>query len=68
MRVVVLVLADNEWVLPEIDLATKKISHPLTFKRQAGLQPADIGWPTGNKKKLSSTQAQLGQATCLAVA
>ena len=33
------------------------------------IQPADIqGWPTGNGKKLSSTQAQLGQATCLAVA
>ena len=26
------------------------------------------GWPTGNRKKLSSCQAQLGQATCLAVA
>ena len=32
------------------------------------LQLADIGWPTGNGKKLSSTQALLGQATCLAVA
>ena len=26
------------------------------------------GWPTGNGKKLNSCQAQLGQATCLAVA
>ena len=26
------------------------------------------GWPTGNGKKLSSCQAQLAQATCLAVA
>ena len=26
------------------------------------------GWPTGNGQKLSSTQEQLGQATCLAVA
>ena len=26
------------------------------------------GWPTGNGKKLSSCQAQLGQATFLAVA
>ena len=26
------------------------------------------GWPTGNGKKLSSSQAQLGQTTCLAVA
>ena len=25
------------------------------------------GWPTGNEKKVSSSQAQLGQATCLAV-
>ena len=32
------------------------------------VQPADIGWPTGNRKKLSNCQAQLGQATCLAVA
>ena len=26
------------------------------------------GWPTGNGKKVSISQAQLGQATCLAVA
>ena len=26
------------------------------------------GWPTGSGKKLSRNQAQLGQATCLAVA
>ena len=26
------------------------------------------GWPTGKGKKLSSSQAQLGQAACLAVA
>ena len=26
------------------------------------------GWPTGNGKKLRCSQAQLGQATCLAVA
>ena len=32
------------------------------------LQPADLGWPTGNGKKLSCCQAQLSQATCLAVA
>ena len=32
------------------------------------VQPADIGWPTGNGKKLSCSQAQLGQATCLAAA
>ena len=31
------------------------------------VQPADIGLPTGNGKKLSRSQAQLGQATCLAV-
>ena len=33
-----------------------------------GLQPADIGLPTGNGKKLSCSQAQLGQATGLVVA
>ena len=32
------------------------------------VQPADIGLPTGNGKKLSCTQAQLGQATGLAFA
>ena len=32
------------------------------------LQPADIGLPTGNGKKRSCSQAQLGQATGLAVA
>ena len=32
------------------------------------LQPADIGWPTGNGNKLGSSQAQLGQATSLVVA
>ena len=32
------------------------------------VQPADIGWLTGNGKKLSCSLAQLGQATCLAVA
>ena len=31
----------------------------------APLQHADIGWPTGNGKKLSCSQ--VGQATCLAV-
>ena len=38
--------------------------------RIAALQPADadIGLPTGNGKKLSCRQAQLGQATGLAVA
>ena len=33
-----------------------------------GVQPADIGLPTGNGKKLSCSQLQLGQATGLAVA
>ena len=32
------------------------------------IQPADIGLPTGNGKKLSRSQAQLGQATGLAAA
>ena len=36
--------------------------------RQEGVQSADIGLPTGNGKKLSRSQAQLGQATCFAVA
>ena len=32
------------------------------------LPGAAAEWPTGNGKKLSSRQAQLGQATCLVVA
>ena len=32
------------------------------------LQPTNIGLPTGNEKKLSFSQAQVGQATGLAVA
>ena len=40
----------------------------IDFPPHPILQPADIGWPTGNGKKLSSTQAQLGQATCLCAA
>ena len=32
------------------------------------VQPVDIGLPSGNGKKLSCCQAQLGQATGLAVA
>ena len=36
-------------------------------KKDSLVQPADIGLPTGNGKKLSCSQAQLGQATCLAV-
>ena len=35
---------------------------------KVSLQSADIGWPAGNGKKLSCSQAQIGQATGLAVA
>ena len=45
------------------------------FSTEVGLDPemSDVqggrgGWHTGNGKKGSSSQAQLGQATCLAVA
>ena len=56
--------------------AVKKLSEyvmtmnetPAARSAGAALQPADIGWPTGNGKKLSCSQAQLGQATCLAAA
>ena len=43
---------------------------PPTFTTRYGniVQPADIGLLTGNGKELSCSQAQLGQATCLAVA
>ena len=42
------------------NLASEAMSHSV----QGGWG----GWLTGNGKKLSSCQAQLGQATCLAVA
>ena len=43
---------------------------PLTFVSDAVkvVQCSCSGWPTGYGKKLSRGQAQLGQATCLAVA
>ena len=47
-------------------------NHNIAFPRQqrniGRVQGGWGGWPTGNGKKLSSCQAQLGQATCLAVA
>ena len=49
---------------------TKIKVNPTKVLQEMGppVQPADIGLPTGNGKKLSYSQAQLGQATCLAVA
>ena len=54
-------------------LSSDRLTIPIHYETcmaggRGSIQPADIGWPTGNGKKLSSTQAQLGQATCLAVA
>ena len=40
----------------------------LDWTKDKQVQGGWGGWPTGNGKKLSSCQAQLGQATCLAVA
>ena len=40
----------------------------LSLNSSNDVQPADIGWPTGNGKTLSCRQAQLGQATGLALA
>ena len=42
--------------------------HPVDLFTLGTIQPADIGLPTGNGKKLSCSQAQLGQATGLALA
>ena len=44
------------------------MQHKKTNVTTEKVQPADIGLPTGNGKKLSCSQAQLGQATGLAVA
>ena len=51
-----------------LPLAAGASSRNLVIFLLITVQPADIGWPTGNGKKLNSTQAQLGQAACLAVA
>ena len=48
---------------PKVFPPAVTLLHPV-----ANLQPADIGWPTGNGKKLSCSQALLGQATGLAIA
>ena len=40
----------------------------LKYEYWSGVPGAATGWPTGNGKKLSSSQTQQGQATCLAVA
>ena len=49
------------------DVASNKLEKK--FQRSFNnVQSADIGWQTGNGKKLSFSQAQLGRATCLAVA
>ena len=48
---------------------TKALCYDLIFSEsRVYLQGGWGGWPTGNGNKLSSIQAQLGQATCLAVA
>ena len=49
------------------EMENKKVQINKIFSTNCVLS-ADIGWPTGNGKKLSCSQAQLGQTTCLAVA
>ena len=51
---------------PIYNFITRVREVPVWFG-DTSVQPADIGWPTGNGKKVSCSQAQLGQATCLAV-
>ena len=58
----------KNWVLGK-NTSNTTIFIFLNFKSfRSTLQPWDIGWPTGNGEKLSRSKAQLGQATCLAVA
>ena len=40
----------------------------LKYEYWSGVPGAATGWPTGNGKKQSSSQTQLDQVTCLAVA
>ena len=52
-----------------IYVSLSRLLRDIVQRETASLvQSADIGWPTGNGEKLSFTQAQLGQAACLAVA
>ena len=51
-----------------LPLCPRLLSMTPKTQKTAEVQPVDIGWPRGNGKKLSSSQAQLGQTTCLAVA
>ena len=44
------------------------VSTPKCMDMDRDIQPADVGWPTGNGKKLKCSQAQLGQAACLGAA
>ena len=47
----------------------KNVLQKITSERTPqSVQCSCSGWPTGYGKKLSSTQAQLGQTTCLAFA
>ena len=47
---------------------TQPRAHSFALLLPSPVQGGWGGWPTGNWKKLSSIQAQLSQATCLAVA
>ena len=49
------------------DVASNKLEKKIQ-RSFNNVQSADIGWQTGNGKKLSFSQAQLGRATCLTVA
>jgi len=51
-----------------LDSSTVNFTEKSGKKLQIFLQLADIRLPTGNGKKLSCSQAQLGQATGLAIA
>ena len=55
---------------PYVSITFKEFLFPIfsPFSLSSILQGGWGGWPTGNGKKLSSCQAQLGQATRLAVA
>ena len=56
----------EDWGLRVRNLKKKE---PLLIRHISSLlQCSCSGWPTGNGKRLKSSQAQLGQATCLAVA
>ena len=53
---------------PLVEVSHLKVPISPHYANHSSLQPADIGWPTGNGKKLSNCQACCLAQVCLAAA